>query len=402
MFREARYNLEPLRVFCLRTPWVFDTYRKNVGSRLVGVPGCRHSFFLPTGREDRRIPIARCRYRRLFERVAIMRSSLSYIGITLRFLLGLFLLWYLTYTELIDWSFLGRLAAAWPLALLAVLLLLVDTLLTSWRFTVLLSPHGFSLSLYMSIRLTLMGAFFTTVIPGSTGGDLVRMYYASSGNAGRRMEIATILLLDRAVGLVSLLLWPILCYPFFMETLNEVWMLESLLAVAAFLVTSMLLATGFCLHFPVFSRRVATRVTRRIPFGFYAMRMYETVDVYRDHVRTLVTALVISIFAHGFMIGAFLVLVEINNTGGADAIITLLIPVAFVANVLPLTPGGLGVGEFAFGQVFSWSGFSGGAEVMLSWRVLTSLIDLSGLLFYIQGRHRYVEFEKATAAEGEP
>jgi uncharacterized membrane protein YbhN (UPF0104 family) len=60
-----------------------------------------------------------------------------------------------------------------------------------------------SLSLWNAIQLTLIGFFFSTFLPGAAGGDLAKLYYATHENEGRRAEVATVLLFDRIIGLLS-------------------------------------------------------------------------------------------------------------------------------------------------------------------------------------------------------
>ena len=57
-----------------------------------------------------------------------------------------------------------------------------------------------------------------------------------------------------------------------------------------------------------------------------------------------------------------------------------------LANALPLTPGGIGIGEAAFEALFQSVGAMGGAETILAWRVLTTLIDLAGGALLLLGR----------------
>ena len=61
---------------------------------------------------------------------------------------------------------------------------------------------------------------------------------------------------------------------------------------------------------------------------------------------------------------------------------------AMLANVLPLTPGGLGVGELAFDRLFETQGHEGGASLMLSWRAAMLPIVLAGGVLYALGRWR--------------
>jgi glycosyltransferase 2 family protein len=67
-----------------------------------------------------------------------------------------------------------------------------------------------SLSLWNGIQLTLIGFFFSTFLPGAAGGDLAKLYYATRENESRRAEVATVLLFDRIIGLLSVVLLPFL------------------------------------------------------------------------------------------------------------------------------------------------------------------------------------------------
>ena len=50
-----------------------------------------------------------------------------------------------------------------------------------------------------------VGTLFNNAIPGGTGGDLMKLYYLASENRSRTVELAALLVIDRAVGLFSLL-----------------------------------------------------------------------------------------------------------------------------------------------------------------------------------------------------
>ncbi len=77
------------------------------------------------------------------------------------------------------------------MTLAALILLLAAIIVSAWRLCMLMKPRGLHLSLASSVRLTLMGIFFNACLPGSTSGDVVKIYYASEGNRGRRTELTT-------------------------------------------------------------------------------------------------------------------------------------------------------------------------------------------------------------------
>ena len=55
-------------------------------------------------------------------------------------------------------------------------------------------------------------------------------------------------------------------------------------------------------------------------------------------------------------------------------------PLVVLANSLPVSPGGIGVGESAAKALFALLGATGGAEVMLLLRLVGAVVALPGLL----------------------
>jgi hypothetical protein len=299
------------------------------------------------------------------------------------------LLVYLARSGLLDWRALRGLLVAWPLTALAGALLLVDVVVTAFRVCVLLAPRGLYLSLGASVRLAFIGLFFSVCLPGATSGDALRIYYASRGNEGRRTEVATIFVFDRVIGLFALLLWPLLAAPFFPALLAGSAVLRGVLGAAA------LVATAIAVLFVVASPRVlfapaVVRALRRLPGGRYLWTALETLSALRRAPRTVAAALGLSLLAHTLAVGIVLLVAQATNPGGAAREMSLLVPLGLIANTLPLTPGGLGVGEAVFDRLFALAGLVGGSETMLGWRVLTVVVSLLGLGFYLKGGRRFV------------
>ncbi len=129
-----------------------------------------------------------------------------------RFAIAIALLAFLAGSGVIEWPKMRGLLHAWPLTLAALALLFLGFVMASWRFCRLTGAQGLHVSLANSVRLTLIGNAANLVLP-TVGSDLVRLWFASDGHAGRRTEIATIVLLDRVLGLVGILLLPIALAP---------------------------------------------------------------------------------------------------------------------------------------------------------------------------------------------
>jgi hypothetical protein len=327
-----------------------------------------------------------------------MKPALRVLFTAFRVGIGIALLWYLGVSGAIEWKALLGLAHVWPVTLVALLLLLVDMIVTAGRLSVLMQARGMHLSVLSATKLTLIGIFFNACLPGSTGGDLVKIFYATEGNRGRRAEVATIILFDRAAGMFGLMLWPLLVAPFFPDLLEQVPVLRVLLWGAAGVAAVMLM--GFLVAWSDWLRQSALLewAFRRLPLGDYARRIFDTVHGFRNHLGAVLASVAISLVAHSMSVGVTLLMIAAVNPAGAAWPMAVLIPLGHLANTLPVTPGGLGVGEAAFNKLFSMAGLTGGAEGLLGWRLLTILIGLIGLVFYLQGRKRFVHLADQLAS----
>jgi hypothetical protein len=308
----------------------------------------------------------------------------------LRVATGVALLVYLGTSGAIKWRALGGLFRAWELAAAAFVILMMDSLLIAWRLKTLLSPRGLHLPLASAIRLTLIGIFFNSCLPGATGGDVIKIYYAAEGNKGRRTEVATLILLDRAVGMFALLLLPLLLAPLFPELIAASAGIRALLWIAGTVCAGLVAATLLGWLRAVRESALVTWVTAKLPFGKYLGIIYDTVYAYRAHAGTLVLTVAISLFAH--LLAATVAMLCSLATHPQEFAwkMIVVIPLGFTASALPITPGGLGVGEAAFNRLFRLARLVGGAEALLGWRLLTLLQGLVGLAFYLQGRQRYI------------
>jgi uncharacterized protein (TIRG00374 family) len=319
----------------------------------------------------------------------VKRAKQIALGV-LRTGIGLALVWYLWRSGAINWRAMAGLVTAWKIGLAALALLLLDTWVLGWRLCVLLNPRGFHLPLAAAFRLTMIGVFFNSCLPGATGGDLIKIYYAAEGNPGRKMEVATIVLIDRVTGMFALMLLPLLLLPFFPDLLARSAALRAVLFIVAALAVAMIAATLLCFSERIRRSRLAAWTIEKMPFGKYIGIIYDTVHAYKDHPGPLIAAVGISLAAHLTVASVAMLASLATHPNEFAWRMSVVIPIGFAINVLPVTPGGLGVGEAAFNKLFALAGLTGGAEALLGWRLLTILTGLLGLAYYLQGRKRFV------------
>jgi uncharacterized protein (TIRG00374 family) len=299
--------------------------------------------------------------------------------------IGIGLLVYLAKSGIVDLRSLSKLLTLWPITLAAVALLLLDVLLMASRLCWLFRPQGMHLSLRMSLQLTLVGFFFTTFLPGAAGGDIARLFYATRENNGRQTEIVTVIILDRVIGLFSMLLLPVLLAPMFPKLIQSVPVLRYLLVTVAFLAVCLLAGFLICMWSQSIPKLLGRNALGFSKLKSLAIRGLESIRAYRHSPGTLVSALAASLLANLSLIGVTALGMLVVNPSGLEMKMCLVIPMGYVANSLPLTPGGLGVGETAFNALFDLTGLHGGAEALLCWRIWSVFVGILGLIFYLRG-----------------
>jgi glycosyltransferase 2 family protein len=312
------------------------------------------------------------------------------------------LLAYLVRSGGIDWRALSRPFTAWPIALAAVALVLIDVSLNALRLSWLFRPHGLHLSWSKSFQVTMVSFFFAQFLPGATGGDLARLFYVAKDYKGLRSEIVTVSLFDRMIGMLSLLIMPLLVAPAFTRVIGATPALRALLVAAAALAAILVAGLTACLFYQSLMERLARTVFGFLPWRNWPTQVIRTIASYRHDLGTVAAALGISVLANSLLLIVMLLAVFVLNPAGLDFRMCLIIPLGFIVNCLPFTPGGLGVGETAFNSLFAVVGLSGGAEALLCWRVWTALVRLLGLVFYLRGIERVFGHHAADTSNAAP
>lgn len=318
----------------------------------------------------------------------------------LRLAFGVGILVYLARSGRINFSAFGELLHRWPITVAAIFFLLLDILMMSIRASLLFRNARLSLSLTNSLQLNLIGFLFSTFLPGAAGGDIAKLVYATRENHGRRAEVATVLILDRLVGLFSLVLLPLLFAPFFTDLLQSVPILRRLLYMNALLAGAMLVGAAVVLFFAP-ARMWMSWLLRPWPgVRNLALRVLDAMAAHGKARGTLLFALVLSLLANLALVVVTGLGLYAVNPASFSTRLALVAPIGHLVNSLPLTPGGIGVGESAFNALFNLAGIGGGAETLLCVRLWNISVGLLGLFVYFFGLGRIVHpFEDEKESE---
>ncbi len=295
--------------------------------------------------------------------------------------------------------------------LLAALLCYVVALgLTLVRWYVLVRAQGLSLGVVDAIRLGLLGFFFSTFLPGSVGGDIVKAATLARGQSRRTVAVATVLM-DRAIALWGLF-W-------FVAILGGAFWLagalegpaavdsKSIVATAGIIVGASALVWLLLGLLP--ERRVeifAGRLMKLPKVGGSAAELWRAVWMYRCRQGSVAVALAMSWMGFVGFVGAFYCCSRALWDGDAANPIPslaqhfLIVPIGLVIMAVPLFPGGAGIGELGFGGLYKLFGSNSANGVLASLvqRVLTWALALAGYgaSFWLRPRKAAPESEPVT------
>ncbi len=323
--------------------------------------------------------------------------------------IGVVLLIWLQKSGALNFHSLATVFRIWPLALAAIGILFLDLFLMSVRISLLFRAQRLSLSLSDAFHLTLTGFLFSMLVVGTAGGEVAKFYYAGRQNLGKRAEIAGALLVDRLIGLFSMILLPLLFAPFSLDLIRSIPAIRNILRLDVFLALALLVGLIVIMFFEPFRYRFSSWLKRWPVQRALWDRTSGSVTSYRRHQVILLWALTLSLAANC----AYLVVTAFGfyatAPGSQPLRILLLAPVGHLINALPLTPAGLGVGEVGFNALFKAAGMHGGADALFCVRLWNATIALAYAPIYLWGigrpqhQHQTIDLqEHGIQPAGEP
>ena len=291
------------------------------------------------------------------------------------------------------------------LPMLAVGLLLNLTMISlgAVRWQLLLGSQGIRLPFAWVHRMIYLTVCFNLLVPGSIGGDALRMGYVTRRSAADRKGAALLTILaDRLTGLYALFVIAWLA-----ALANLPALLDNLPARILVLSLTMAVVGGPLLTVLLFwgiERLPGVRRSEIDPMSPDAeppsrtwldtalKQATQAVRLFRQTRGRLAAAVLVSALAQTVEIGALLWIA--NGLGLLPVAVDhffVAAPVAWMANLLPISPGGLGVGEAAFAQVCQWlqptAALTALGTPFLINRLLQMLASLPGLWVYLAYRH---------------
>ncbi|MDY3552745.1 lysylphosphatidylglycerol synthase transmembrane domain-containing protein [Gemmata sp. JC717] len=296
----------------------------------------------------------------------------------------------------------------------AALLMVVAAALQIYRWYLLVRALDLPFGVRNAYRLSLVGIFYNTFIPGSVGGDLVKAYFIAHAHPERKSRAVASVIADRALGLFGLIL--------FVAVLGSVaWAtgdprisrnpdLQKIVKLMA------AIASGSVLGFLLLGLLPAHRVDRfagRLKWvpklGAALAEMWYAVWEYRKRLRVVAVGVLLSAVSHFGLVFAFHCASRVFPPADPAAELAsasehmVIAPIGFIAQAIPITPGAVGVAEGVFAWLYKLSDRPErrGIIARLSLRLVEWLIALTGYLVFLRMRAEVREIQHDIEVEGE-
>jgi uncharacterized protein (TIRG00374 family) len=224
--------------------------------------------------------------------------------------------------------------------LAAVFIIPLSFLLTSIRWHLLLESLEIRLSPFRTFVLNCVGAFYNAFMPGTTGGDLVKAYYASRHTTHRTRAVLSVII-DRIIGLLALFIvgGTMAAYQWHIPDCRRV-------AVASWGVLACV-AAGCVVFYSRLLRRFTGLdfILRRLPMQRHVAKVVEAMEIYRHRPLPILMALLLSFPVH---ITAILSATFAGWAFGLKMPVFyywVVVPVIALVGAVPISPQGIGVME---------------------------------------------------------
>lgn len=255
-------------------------------------------------------------------------------------------------------------------------------LLAARRWQWLLRTHDLDPGFVEALRLTWIGLLTNNVFPGATGGDLVKGWLIYRRTPGKRLAAVMTVLMDRVVGLVSLMLVGAAA----IMTQADRPQLVGPMQFVLWVLLAMLL--GGIVFFSNRLRKLfrVAEILKRMPSKLRPriQQVDDSVFHYHKHKGALARCVGISLIVHLWTIGCVYLL---GRALGLDVSLVnyyIFLPVIFTVGAVAPSIAGLGVLEGLFQQFFSLPGVgatpSSAVALCILYRIMSLLGSLPGAL----------------------
>ena len=263
-------------------------------------------------------------------------------------------------------------------------------LVVSWRWRMLLGVHGVHLRFWRVFELTMIGQFFSAFLLGTTGGDVVKIYYVARAVPDHRAAVSFTVIVDRVIGLVALLLFGVALsitrLPLFLSRHDTKFYTGLFYLFALGAVVGSILA---CFGPALLQHPTIRSLAKRLPLAHRGTSLYAAYERTARAVRINLIVLIGSVPSHVCTtLMGYCILRSLNLQPDLLIFCSILAMVNMLI-ALPISISGLGVREWLFVTFFGLLDIDKdyATAFSLTYFTMNLLWSLAGGPFYFLYRH---------------
>lgn len=275
--------------------------------------------------------------------------------------------------------------------ILSIILLGAALFFGSERWRLLLKHQNLSSDSFETFKLTLIGIFFNFAIPGGVGGDVVKSFYIAKNNPQARVKSVLSVVMDRVLGLYAML-W--MAEIAMLIDYSQVQTLPQLKAIFYFSTLALVaMSAGLAI---AFSKKVngtnkIQKFLSLLPKSDRFLQVYESIHSYGDDYPTLFKTFLLSLSSQISSVGVIIIVGSAMAVNIPLSAYFVAVPIGMVVLAIPVSPGGIGVGQYAFYYLFNL--ISGqetqvGSTGITVFQILSFFFGLAGAYFYISRKEK--------------
>jgi uncharacterized membrane protein YbhN (UPF0104 family) len=265
----------------------------------------------------------------------------------------------------------------------------VNVLAGLWRWQVLLEAQSVSIGNGELLGSLLVGLFFSNFLPSNIGGDVIRIRDTTRA-AGSTTLATAVVLMDRAIGLMSLVLVAALSATVLGGTRRAAmpiwpsWLWLGFFAGAAASAPAVLAPAGF--------GRLLQPLTVFHPewVGQRIDTLTSVLARFRDRPRALAACFGGAVFVQTTVVVFFFTIAYALHLQFTFWDLAVIVPLSFIVQMLPVSVNGFGVREATFAAYFTRIGQPLESAILMSlvYAGLTMLFSLTGAAVWFGRGHR--------------
>jgi len=258
-----------------------------------------------------------------------------------------------------------------------IILISTTYLIGSLRWWLILKSLNYKVKFKEIIQITYIGAFFNNILFGAYGGDLVKGYYIYKYTNDSFRSTFTILL-DRGIGFIGLFIVGIFSFIFIFGNNFDLPSYQSFISIIIFCI--ILLIFFFYLVNKVKHKYISSKLNKLLD----SLIKYIINNKLNFLIYIFLSAILFAIVHYGvYLISDYILFFNI----GIEKIFFLNFFTTIV-NAIPLTPGGIGLGELTFvktNELFFLKEFyiKNLANIIVLYRLINLVVCIPGVFIYI-------------------